>query len=76
MKQLTMLVLAGVFAAVPGAQLATADDQQPIHCSTICKNAKAYACCFAVCVCHTDPDPDVRRDYCADVPYVCTEPRS
>lgn len=73
-KRFTIMVLFGVF--VVGAQSAALAEQKPIHCSVICKDSKTYECCFAVCVCNTDPDPDVRRGYCVNVSNVCTVPRS
>ncbi len=57
------------------AGLVSASDE-PIHCSVICAKSTHYECCYARCVCTTDPDPEVRRDHCADVPRLCRIPQS
>lgn len=48
-----------------------APQAEPTNCKEICRGDGEGTCCFARCVCETDPDSKVRESYCADVPNLC-----
>lgn len=39
---------------------------QPTNCKDICHGDGDGTCCFAKCVCDTDPDKSVREKYCKE----------
>jgi hypothetical protein len=39
---------------------------QPTNCKDICNGQGDGSCCFAKCVCDTDPNKEVRNKYCQE----------